>query len=120
MEKFEGYDASLDGLGSQLSGGQKQRLNIARAILRRSPILILDEATSQVDAESEHLIQQAIESLMHERTTFVIAHRFSTILSADRIVVLDRGEIVGEGKHETLLESCPTYRQLYERQLVSV
>jgi ATP-binding cassette, subfamily B, bacterial MsbA len=70
-----------------------------------------------VDAESEHLIQQAIESLMHERTTFVIAHRFSTILSADRIVVMDRGEIVGEGKHEDLMKSCMTYRQLYERQL---
>jgi subfamily B ATP-binding cassette protein MsbA len=118
MEKLHGYDASLDGLGGQLSGGQKQRLNIARAILRQSPILILDEATSQVDAESEHLIQQAIESLMHERTTFVIAHRFSTILSADSIVVMDRGRIVGQGKHEELLRTCETYLQLYERQLV--
>ena len=103
--------------GAQLSGGQRQRLCIARAILRQTPILILDEATSQVDAESEHLIQQAIESLMHERTTFVIAHRFSTILSADRIIVMDRGEIVGEGKHDDLMKSCTTYRQLYERQL---
>jgi hypothetical protein len=83
LKKPQGYDTSLGGLGGQLSGGQKQRLCIARAILRQTPILILDEATSQVDAESEHLIQQAIESLMHERTTFVIAHRFSTILSAD-------------------------------------
>jgi subfamily B ATP-binding cassette protein MsbA len=118
MEKPNGYDASLDGLGGQLSGGQKQRLNIARAILRRSPILILDEATSQVDAESEHLIQQAIESLMHERTTFLIAHRFSTILSADWIVVMDRGRIVGQGKHEELLKTCETYLQLYERQMI--
>jgi len=117
MEKDGGYDASLDGLGSQLSGGQKQRLNIARVILKRSPILILDEATSQVDAESEHLIQQAIESLMHERTTFVIAHRFSTITSADTIVVLDRGRIVGQGQHDELLRTCPTYQQLYERQV---
>jgi ABC-type multidrug transport system fused ATPase/permease subunit len=117
MEKFDGYDASLDGLGSQLSGGQKQRLNIARAILRKSPILILDEATSQVDAESEHLIQQAIESLMHEATTFVIAHRFSTITSADTIVVMDRGRIVGQGAHDELLRSCETYHQLYERQV---
>jgi ABC-type multidrug transport system fused ATPase/permease subunit len=119
MEKPLGYDAPLDGLGGQLSGGQKQRLNIARAILRAAPILILDEATSQVDAESEHLIQQAIESLMHERTTFVIAHRFSTILSADSIVVMDRGQIVGQGKHDDLLRNCETYQQLYERQLVA-
>ncbi len=117
VEKPLGYDASLDGLGSQMSGGQKQRINIARAILRNAPILILDEATSQVDAESEHLIQQAIESLMRERTTFVIAHRFSTILSADTIVVLDRGRIVGQGLHDELLRTCPTYQQLYERQL---
>lgn len=117
MEKPNGYDTVLGEHGAQLSGGQRQRLCIARAILRETPILILDEATSQVDAESEHLIQQAIESLMHERTTFVIAHRFSTILSADRIVVMDRGEIVGEGKHEELMKSCVTYRQLYERQL---
>jgi subfamily B ATP-binding cassette protein MsbA len=119
VEKPQGYDTSLDGLGGQLSGGQRQRLNIARAILRDSPILILDEATSQVDAESEHLIQQAVESIMHERTTFVIAHRFSTILSADSIVVMDRGKIVGQGKHDELLLNCQTYQNLYERQLVS-
>jgi subfamily B ATP-binding cassette protein MsbA len=116
-EKPNGYDTRLEGTGSQLSGGQRQRLCIARAILRRTPILILDEATSQVDAESEHLIQQAIETLMHERTTFVIAHRFSTILSADTIVVLDKGQIVGQGKHEELLATCETYKNLYERQL---
>jgi ABC-type multidrug transport system fused ATPase/permease subunit len=117
VEKPNGYDTMLEGLGSQLSGGQRQRLCIARAILRQTPILILDEATSQVDAESEHLIQQAIERLMHERTTFVIAHRFSTILSADTIVVLDKGQIVGQGKHEELLVTCETYKNLYERQL---
>jgi subfamily B ATP-binding cassette protein MsbA len=117
LEKPAGYDTELTGLGSGLSGGQRQRLCIARAILRRTPILILDEATSQVDAESEHLIQQAIERLMHERTTFVIAHRFSTILSADTIVVLDKGQIVGQGKHDELLNTCETYKNLYERQL---
>jgi ABC-type multidrug transport system fused ATPase/permease subunit len=117
MQKPQGYDTPLDGLGGQLSGGQKQRLNIARAILRQTPILILDEATSQVDAESEHLIQKAVESIMHERTTFVIAHRFSTILSADTIVVMEAGRIVGQGKHEELLDTCPTYRALYDRQL---
>lgn len=117
IEKAGGYDASLEGLGGQLSGGQKQRLNIARAILRKAPILILDEATSQVDAESEHLIQQAIEQLMHQRTTFVIAHRLNTVLSADSIVVMDRGKIVGMGQHEDLLKTCDAYQQLYERQL---
>jgi len=118
MEKPDGYDAVLGEHGTQLSGGQKQRLCIARAIMRQTPILILDEATSQVDAESEHLIQQAIESLMKQRTTFVIAHRFSTILSAGLIVVMDRGQIVGIGSHDELLAGCSTYRQLYERQLI--
>ncbi len=80
---------------------------------------MLDEATSQVDAESEALIQKAINSLLHERTTFVIAHRFSTILSADEIVVMDRGQIVGQGRHDDLLQTCETYQQLYERQLIA-
>jgi ATP-binding cassette, subfamily B, bacterial MsbA len=115
-QKPQGYDTPLDGLGSQMSGGQRQRLNIARAILRDTPILILDEATSQVDAESEHLIQQAISELMKDRTTFVIAHRFSTILTADKIIVLDAGQIVGEGKHDHLMNTCDIYRGLYERQ----
>jgi ABC-type multidrug transport system fused ATPase/permease subunit len=117
LEKPQGYDTLLGELGGQLSGGQKQRLCIARAILRKSPILVLDEATSQVDAQSEHLIQQAIQSVMRERTTFVIAHRFSTILNADEIVVMERGQIVGRGKHDDLLAKCETYQQLYERQL---
>lgn len=120
LEKPNGYDTILGEHGAQLSGGQRQRICIARAILRQTPILILDEATSQVDAESEGLIQKAIESLMHERTTFVIAHRFSTIISADTIIVMERGEIVGQGKHAELLETCDVYKQLYERQLFAV
>jgi ABC-type multidrug transport system fused ATPase/permease subunit len=118
LAKSGEYESAVEGLGGQLSGGQRQRLNIARAILRDTPILILDEATSQVDAESEHLIQGAIADLMKDRTTFVIAHRFSTILSADVIVVMEGGKIVGQGKHEDLLKTCETYKQLYERQLV--
>jgi ABC-type multidrug transport system fused ATPase/permease subunit len=117
-EKPLGYDTPVGEMGGQLSGGQRQRLCIARAILRNASILILDEATSQVDAESEHLIQQATEQLMHQRTTFVIAHRFSTIVSADTTVVMERGRIVGQGKHDELLRSCETYQQLYERQLL--
>jgi ATP-binding cassette, subfamily B, bacterial MsbA len=119
LEKANGYDTLLGEMGGALSGGQKQRLCIARAVMRRTPILVLDEATSQVDAESERLIQQAIDGLIHEgpRTTFVIAHRFSTIQSADVIVVMERGQIVGQGKHDQLLSGCPVYQQLYERQL---
>jgi subfamily B ATP-binding cassette protein MsbA len=117
LQKTGGYGFSLGGLGGQLSGGQKQRLCIARAIFREAPILILDEATSQVDAESEQLIQKAIDGLLHERTTFVIAHRFSTIRSADSIVVMDRGRIVGQGSHEELLRTCEIYEQLYEGQI---
>jgi ABC-type multidrug transport system fused ATPase/permease subunit len=103
--------------GGGLSGGQRQRINIARAIFRDTPILILDEATSQVDAESEHLIQQAIEGLMHDRTMFVIAHRLNTIQHADRIVVMDKGKVVAVGHHDDLLHSSEAYANLYERQL---
>jgi ATP-binding cassette, subfamily B, bacterial MsbA len=117
MAKPLGYDTMLGDLGGGLSGGQKQRICIARAIFRSTPILILDEATSQVDAESEELIQAAIEQVMHGRTTFVIAHRWATIRSADMIVVLDKGRLVGQGSHDSLMESCDAYRQLYERQI---
>ena len=118
LDKAQGYDTPLIGLGGSLSGGQRQRLNIARAILRDPPILILDEATSQVDAESEHLIQQAISRLMQGRTTFVIAHRFSTILDCDRIALMEAGRLVALGRHDELLETSDLYRTLYDRQLV--
>ena len=117
LQKPGGYDAELGGLGGGLSGGQRQRINIARAIFRDTPILILDEATSQVDAESEHLIQQAIEGLMRERTMFVIAHRLNTIQHADRIVVMDAGRVVAIGHHAELLRTSEAYANLYERQL---
>lgn len=120
MAKPQGYETMLHEMGGGLSGGQKQRICIARAIFRASPILILDEATSQVDAESEELIQQAIEEVMHGRTTFVIAHRWATIRSADAIIVLDKGKIVGQGTHEDLMQRCDAYQQLYERQMQGV
>jgi len=119
MNKPQGYDMPIEGLGGQLSGGQRQRLNIARAILRQTPVLILDEATSQVDSESEAAIQQAITELMKDRTTFVIAHRFSTILNADMIAVMDEGRLIATGTHQTLMQTCDTYRTLYERQLLA-
>jgi len=102
--------------GVKLSGGQKQRISIARAILKNPPILILDEATSSLDAESEMLVQEAIEKLMKNRTVLVIAHRLSTVIHADRIVVMNRGRILDIGSHHSLLEKSPFYRNLYEIQ----
>jgi ATP-binding cassette, subfamily B, bacterial MsbA len=103
--------------GQRLSGGQRQRLAIARAILRDSPILILDEATSSLDAESEMLVQDALANLMLNRTSFVIAHRLSTVRRADAIVVLERGRIVEAGRHDELLSRGGAYAKLYELQL---
>jgi len=108
----DGYDTFLGERGMRLSGGQRQRLAIARAVLKDPPILLLDEATSALDAESERLVQEALERLMHGRTTLIIAHRLATVLKADRIVVIDHGQIVGEGTHETLLASNPLYARL--------
>lgn len=103
METPKGYDTEVGEMGSNFSGGQRQRLSIARAILRDTPILLLDEATSALDNESEKLVQEALEGLMKGRTTIVVAHRLSTIRSADSIIVLDRGEIVEEGNHTALI-----------------
>ncbi len=108
----EGYDSFLGERGIRLSGGQRQRIAIARALLKDPPILLLDEATSALDSESERLVQAALETLMEERTTMIIAHRLSTVQKADRILVLDRGRLVAQGRHEALIESDPLYARL--------
>ncbi len=113
----DGYDTIIGEQGTKLSGGQRQRLSIARALLKNPPIMIFDEATSALDNESEMLVQEAIERLMKERTTFVIAHRLSTIRNADKIIVLEKGKVVQEGKHEELLkDENGIYKKLYELQ----
>ena len=103
--------------GIKLSGGQKQRISIARAILKKSPIILLDEATSSLDAESEEIIQNAIKNLTKNKTTLVIAHRLSTILSAEKIFVIKEGNIIDAGTHEALLKKCQEYKSLYQKQL---
>jgi subfamily B ATP-binding cassette protein MsbA len=112
----QGYDTVVGERGIKLSGGQRQRVSIARALLAEPRILILDEATSSLDSESEEMIQDALRRLRHGRTTFVIAHRLSTIRSADQILVLEGGEIVERGTHDELLAANGRYRQLYDKQ----
>lgn len=117
IQRFpQGYDTFIGELGGRLSGGEKQRLCIARALLKDAPILILDEATSSLDTEAEVLVQRALENLMRGRTTFVIAHRLSTVAKADRIVVVVGGRIVEQGTHETLLARNGEYAKLYHLQ----
>mgnify|MGYP006395633215 CR=1 FL=1 len=112
----QGMDTNIGDSGNKLSGGQKQRLSIARAVLKNPPIMILDEATSALDTESERLVQDALERMMQNRTSLVIAHRLSTIQNADHIVVLSKGKIVEQGKHQDLLEAKGTYYSLVEMQ----
>ena len=109
-----GYDTVVGSGGSRLSGGQRQRIALARAILRDPPLLILDEATSQIDLESEQLIHEALRSFIRDRTTFIITHRTSTLALADRIVVMKQGRILDVGTHQQLTARCDFYRRIHE------
>src|SRR5512146_330684 len=120
MNMPEGYDTMIGERGFRLSGGERQRISIARALLKNAPILILDEATSALDTESEALVQAALQNLMANRTVFVIAHRLSTVRRADRIVVLENGQISDIGSHEDLMNRLGTYRRLYDLQFVEL
>jgi subfamily B ATP-binding cassette protein MsbA len=111
-----GLQSEIGDRGVRLSGGQRQRLAIARAILKDAPILLLDEATSALDTESEQHVQAALDTLMHNRTTIVIAHRLSTIENADRILVMEQGEIVESGSHAELMALSGHYAKLYQKQ----
>jgi len=111
------YDTLIGENGVRLSGGEKQRISIARAILKKSQIILLDEATSSLDAETENKIQKAINFLTEGKTTIVIAHRLSTILNSDKIYVVREGEIIGEGKHTELLNTSLVYKNFYEKQI---
>ena len=111
------FNTTIGENGVRLSGGQKQRLSIARAILKQSPIILLDEATSSLDADSEEIVQNAIINLTKNKTTLVIAHRLSTIHKADKIIVLKNGAIIDSGNHDFLIKNCMEYKSLYEKQL---
>jgi ATP-binding cassette subfamily B multidrug efflux pump len=117
MQLAQGYDTHVEQRGANFSGGQKQRIAIARALLAEPKVLILDDSTSSVDVETETKIQDALEERMHDRTSFVVAQRISTVLKADKIIVLDKGRIVAEGTHQELLRSSPVYREIYDSQL---
>lgn len=118
IQKEQGYDTNIGDRGTKLSGGERQRLTIARAVLKNPPILILDEATSSLDTESERLVQDALDNLMHDRTSIVIAHRLSTVRHADEIIVLNKGTIAERGRHDELIAHDGIYRKLVELQEV--
>jgi ATP-binding cassette subfamily B multidrug efflux pump len=117
MELPQGYDTHVEQRGVNFSGGQKQRLAIARALLLKPRVLILDDSTSSVDVETETRIQDSVESQHYNHTTFVVAQRISTVLNADKIIVMDKGRVVAQGKHKELLQSSPIYQEIYESQL---
>jgi len=118
IQKEDGYNSNIGDRGTKLSGGERQRLTIARAVLKNPPILILDEATSSLDTESERLVQDAINHLMEDRTSIVIAHRLSTVRHADEILVLQKGVIAERGTHDALLATNGIYKKLVEMQEV--
>ena len=113
----QGYNTMIGENGVRLSGGQKQRISIARAILKKSPIILLDEATSSLDADSEEIVQNAINNLTKNKTTLVIAHRLSTIHNANKIFVMKSGKIINSGNHDFLINNCEEYKSLYKKQL---
>ena len=118
IEKLpNGYNTMIGENGLRLSGGQKQRISIARAVLKEAPIILLDEATSSLDADSEEIVQNAINNLTKNKTTLVIAHRLSTIHNADKIIVMKNGQTINSGNHKYLIDNCKEYQSLYKKQL---
>jgi ATP-binding cassette, subfamily B, multidrug efflux pump len=117
MEMPKGYESRVEARGTNLSGGQKQRIAIARALLMDPKILILDDSTSSVDVETETRIQEALDQQLHQHTSFVVAQRISTVLNADKIIVIDKGRIAAQGTHKELIQTSPIYQEIYESQL---
>ena len=117
MKQKKGIYTNISQQGFDLSGGQKQKIIIARSLFNNKEIIVLDEATSSLDAETEDKIQKAVNILTQGRTTIVIAHRLSTILNSNKIYVVDKGEVIGEGKHEELIKNSDVYKNFYEKQI---
>lgn len=119
-DQEKGFDTMIGERGIKLSGGERQRVAIARALIKNPKILIFDEATSALDAHNEAIIHESIKLASVGRTTIIIAHRLSTVIDADKIIVMDKGKIVGMGKHSELLETCPEYQKLIKNQVVAI